>query len=86
MPPMVITMIPFVGEYYDVYNNTLVVRATIRIVGMELCHWEDIPDRLWRGETNLSADEFRRDHLTFLGTLDRVSSSQRITSNIRSNS
>lgn len=54
-----------VGEYYDVYDSSLQVRVTIRIVGMELCSWEDIPERLWRGETNGSADEFRRDHLDY---------------------
>ncbi|NQU66656.1 MAG: hypothetical protein HQ510_01815 [Candidatus Marinimicrobia bacterium] len=54
-----------VGEYYDVYDSSLVVRATIRIVGMELCRWEEIPERLWRGETNTSADEFRHDHLDY---------------------
>ena len=54
-----------VGEYYHVYDSALAVRATIRIVGMELCRWEDIPERLWRGETNTSADEFRQDHLTY---------------------
>jgi len=54
-----------VGEYYDVYDSSLVVRATIRIVGMELCRWEDIPRRLWQGETNTNAEEFRRDHLSY---------------------
>ncbi len=57
-----------VGEYYDVYDSALVVRATIRIVGMELCRWEEIPERLWRGETNLSADEFQRDHQDYFGS------------------
>jgi uncharacterized protein YhfF len=51
-----------VGRYYDVYDSTLVKRATIRIVGMELCRWDNIPERLWRGETNIDADEFRNDH------------------------
>ncbi len=51
-----------VGEYYDVYDSSLVVRATIRVVGMALCTWDKIPERLWRGETNVSADEFREDH------------------------
>lgn len=51
-----------VGEYYDVYDSTLVCRCTIRIVGMELCRWDDIPERLWRGETNTNAEEFREDH------------------------
>ncbi len=54
-----------VGEYYDVYDSSLTARATIRLVGMELCRWEDIPERLWQGETNLSADEFRQDHLDY---------------------
>jgi len=54
-----------VGETYDVYDSSLVVRATIRILGMELCRWEDIPERLWRGETNTSAEEFRQDHLDY---------------------
>jgi len=54
-----------VGEYYDVYDSSLVARATIRIVGMELCRWEEIPERLWRGETNTDADEFRHDHLDY---------------------
>lgn len=51
-----------VGEVYDVYDSRLVPRAAIRVVGMELCRWEAIPERLWRGETNAGADEFREDH------------------------
>ncbi len=54
-----------VGEYYDVYDSSLTPRVTIRVVGMELCRWEGIPERLWRGETNTSADEFREDHLDY---------------------
>jgi len=54
-----------VGELYDVYDSHLIVRATIRIQAMELCRWDDIPERLWRGETNVSADEFRADHLDY---------------------
>lgn len=54
-----------VGEYYNVYDSSLVVRATIRVIGMELCTWDNIPERLWRGETNVSADEFRQDHLDY---------------------
>jgi uncharacterized protein YhfF len=59
-----------VGEYYDVYDSSLTARAKIRITGMELCRWEDIPERLWRGETNISADEFRLDHLDYFGNPD----------------
>lgn len=51
-----------VGEFYDVYDGSLAVKATIRIVAMELCRWDAIPERLWRGEANASGDEFRRDH------------------------
>ncbi|MBU1049645.1 hypothetical protein KKG90_06410 [Candidatus Bipolaricaulota bacterium] len=51
-----------VGEFYDVYDSALTVRATIRIVAMELCRWDAIPERLWRGEGNVDADEFKKDH------------------------
>lgn len=54
-----------VGEYYDVYDSRFVPCATIRVIAMELCRWEDIPERLWRGETNSSAEEFRMDHLEY---------------------
>jgi uncharacterized protein YhfF len=54
-----------VGDYYDVYDSSLAVRATIRIIGMELCQWDNIPERLWRGETNVSADEFKCDHMDY---------------------
>ena len=40
-----------VGRYYDVYDSKLEPRATIRIVAMEICRWDSIPERLWRGET-----------------------------------
>ena len=60
-----------VGEYYDVYDSSLAVRATIRVTGMELCQWDNIPERLWRGETNTCADEFRLDHLDYFGTPDQ---------------
>jgi len=29
---------------------------------MELCRWDSIPERLWKGETNQSAEEFMKDH------------------------
>ena len=56
-----------VGRCYDVYDSELERRATIRIVAMELCRWDSIPERLWRGETNSSADEFRSDHEEYFG-------------------
>ena len=51
-----------VGEFYDVYDSALMVKATIRIVAMELCRWDAIPERLWRGEGNVDAEEFKADH------------------------
>lgn len=54
-----------VGKIYDVYDSQLTIRTAIRIVGMELCRWDAIPERLWRGETNVNAEEFRQDHLDY---------------------
>lgn len=54
-----------VGEYYDVYDSSLIRRVTIRITGMELCRWDKIPESLWSGETNISADEFKADHVEY---------------------
>ncbi|MCJ7432389.1 MAG: hypothetical protein MUO77_02775 [Anaerolineales bacterium] len=59
-----------VGDYYDVYDSSLAARATIRIIGMELCRWDNIPERLWRGEINISAEEFRLDHLDYFWNPD----------------
>jgi len=59
-----------VGELYDVFDSRLVKRATIRVVAMELCRWDSIPERLWRGEANVSADEFRQDHGGYFGDPD----------------
>jgi len=54
-----------VGRWYDVHDLGRVNRCTIRITAMELCRWDAIPERLWRGETNGSADEFRADHIDY---------------------
>lgn len=54
-----------VGAYYDVFDSTLTPRTIIRITGMELCRWDAIPERLWRGECNGNADEFRADHVDY---------------------
>ena len=54
-----------VGALYDVYDSKKTPRTTIRIVAMELCTWSNIPDRLWMGECNQSADEFREDHVDY---------------------
>jgi uncharacterized protein YhfF len=58
-----------IGRCYDVYDSKLERRVTIRVTAMEVCRWDAIPERLWRGETNLSADEFRSDHVDFFGGL-----------------
>lgn len=55
------------GEIYDVYDSHLARRCAIRVVAMEVCRWDTIPERLWRGETNLCADEFRADHVDYFG-------------------
>jgi uncharacterized protein YhfF len=56
-----------VGQSYDVHDSTLTFRVTVRIIAMELCRWDSVPERLWRGETNSSADEFRHDHWEYFG-------------------
>jgi uncharacterized protein YhfF len=55
----------WVGEYYRVFDSGGTPRVTIRVVAMELCRWDAIPERLWKGETNSDADGFRADHLGF---------------------
>ena len=59
-----------VGRHYDVYDSRLERRATIRIVALEFCRWDSIPERLWRGEANANADEFRSDHEEYFGDPD----------------
>lgn len=54
-----------VGWHYTVYDSQKQPRVVIRVLAMELCRWDAIPERLWRGETNDNADEFREDHLGF---------------------
>jgi len=54
-----------VGHLYEVYDGMRVPRCVIRVTGMELCRWDDVPERLWKGETNEDADEFRSDHLDY---------------------
>jgi uncharacterized protein YhfF len=44
----------------DEYNHALVVGRYYEIFDSD-----DIPDRLWKGEANLDADEFRADHLDY---------------------
>ncbi len=55
----------FLNEIYEVYDSLHRVRAKIRIIGMEMCRWDSIPERLWKGEGNINADEFRQDHISY---------------------
>ena len=55
------------GEVYDVYDSHLVPRCAIRVMAMEVCRWDTIPERLWRGETNENVDEYRADHVDYFG-------------------
>ncbi len=54
-----------VGQCYGVYDLGLTERCTIRITAMELCRWDAVPERLWRGEANASADDFQADHIDY---------------------
>lgn len=54
-----------VGEYYTVYKLDRTPACKIRILCLELCTWNNIPERLLRGETNMSAEEFRSDHIEY---------------------
>ncbi len=53
------------GRYYTVYDLSLRPRCRIRISAMELCRWDAIPERLWRGETERSAGDFRSGHVDY---------------------
>ena len=59
-----------VGYYYEVFDSLCVPRCVIRITGMELCRWDSIPERLWKGEANTSAEEFKEDHIDYFDNPD----------------
>ena len=50
------------GEFYDVYDSALDVRED-----RAYCRWDAIPERLWRGEGNVDASEFKADHVDYFG-------------------
>ncbi|WOO43324.1 ASCH domain-containing protein [Rubellicoccus peritrichatus] len=54
-----------IGYVYTVHDSKRRPRCRIKVVKLELCRWEAIPEWLWRGETNSNADEFREDHLDY---------------------
>ncbi len=59
-----------VGHYYEVFDSLLNPRCVIRITGLEICRWDNIPEQLWRGETNDNPDEFRADHIEYFDNPD----------------
>ncbi|TLD72547.1 hypothetical protein FEM03_00280 [Phragmitibacter flavus] len=54
-----------VGSIYTVCDSHRIPRCTIRMTSIRLCQWDNIPEWLWRGETNNSAEEFRADHVQY---------------------
>ena len=50
---------------YTVCDSNRIPKCKIRVVAMEQCRWDAIPERLWKGETNANADEFRADHCEY---------------------
>ncbi|MEM9753843.1 MAG: ASCH domain-containing protein [Planctomycetota bacterium] len=54
-----------IGYVYIVHDSQRIPRCRIRVIKLELCRWDDIPEWLWRGETNQNAEEFRVDHLDY---------------------
>ncbi len=59
-----------IGFIYTVHDSNRVPRCRIKVVRLELCKWESIPEWLWKGETNQSAEEFREDHIEYFGGPD----------------
>ncbi len=59
-----------VGSFYEVYDGERKPRCVIRISGMELCQWGNIPEKVWVGENNVDADEFKAHHLEYFNNPD----------------
>ncbi|WP_309386838.1 ASCH domain-containing protein [Cerasicoccus frondis] len=59
-----------IGYIYTVYDSQRVPRCKIKVLKAELCRWNDIPEWLWRGETNDNAEEFHEDHWEFFNEPD----------------
>ncbi|MEM7346817.1 MAG: ASCH domain-containing protein [Chloroflexota bacterium] len=64
----------YVGCIYTVYNSEHTPRCKIRITGVDLARWGNIPERVWRedpaisGEVSLAA--FIGDHYDFFNQPD----------------
>ena len=56
-----------IGYVYTVHDSERAPRCRIKVVRLELCRWDAIPEWLWRGEANQNADEFRDDHVDYFG-------------------
>lgn len=54
-----------VGDVYTVCDSQRIPRCRIRVTSLRLVRWDSIPEWLWRGETNINADEFRTDHIPY---------------------
>lgn len=52
-----------VGDLVEVYDLKCKLRCTIRITEYYTTRFGDIPEKLWRGECNSSAEEFQKDHI-----------------------
>ncbi len=57
-----------VGDTYTVCDSKRIPRCKIRVTSIRLCRWDSIPEWLWKGETEESADEFREDHIELFDT------------------
>jgi len=51
-----------VGDRVEVYDLKKQLRCVIKITEVYTATFASIPEKLWRGEGNKSADEFRQDH------------------------
>jgi uncharacterized protein YhfF len=51
-----------VGDLVELRDAGGAAHGQLRLTEVYDCTFGDIPERLWRGETNNSADEFRADH------------------------
>ncbi len=59
-----------VGSIYTVCDSQRTPRCTIRVTSIRLCQWDDIPEWLWKGETNNTPEEFKSDHLEYFNHPD----------------
>lgn len=63
-----------VGAVYQVYDADLHPRVAIRLTGIELARWDDLPEALWRRDPAVSGAvseaAFRADHADYFGDPD----------------